>query len=179
MSILVQMFDHSSHPSPSLLVFLSPSLPISLPHPAHVARNLNTSNVKENTGEKRKKQNSSSDQRPPVRHSPHLLPMFPTTPPGSAPVISMSVVPTQGKMPLGSPDFPAPPSPSSPPALESRLSSPRAFDKTASRMLPICRPNPGLPDQCLMSLTLPPPFPQLGVRPTAPRSCCLSFETLS
>ena len=91
----------------------------------------------------------------------------------------MSVVPTQDKIPLGSPDFPPPPSPSSPPALESRLSSPGAFDKVASRVLPVCRPSPGLPDQRLTSLILPPPFPQLGVRPTAPRSCCLSFEILS
>ena len=71
------------------------------------------------------------------------------------------------------------PSPSSPPALESRLSSPGVFDKMASRMLPVCRPNPGLPDQRLISLIPPPPFAQLGVRPTAPRSCCLSFEILS
>lgn len=105
--------------------------------------------------------------------------MFPTTPPGSALVISLSAVPTQGTMPLGSPDFPPPPGPSSPPALESRLSSPGVFDKMASRMLPVCRPNPGLRDQRLRSLIPSPPFPQLGVRPTAPRSCCLSFEILS
>ena len=70
MSILVQVFDHSSHPSPSLLVFLIPSLSISSPHPAHVARNLNTSNLKENKGKKRKKQNSSSDQRLPIHSLP-------------------------------------------------------------------------------------------------------------
>lgn len=105
--------------------------------------------------------------------------MFPTTPPGSALVISLSVVPTQGTMPLGSPDFPPPPGPSSLPALESRLSYPGVFDKMASRMLPVCRPNRGLQDQRLRSLILPPPFPQLGVRPTAPCSCCLSFEILS